>query len=143
MTAAPPEPATAPRWRFPLFVALAAIIVVGPTYGHFFARGDLKHLGWRMFYVSAVDFCAVRYTTVGEGGARTTIDRLQHLVPRGKPPPPRLWRIPDVQAAEAVGRDLCRALGGAVDLRLEARCGSVDGWVVAATGDRNLCEAGR
>jgi hypothetical protein len=149
MSAAPPQgPASAPRWRFGVFIALAAVIVLGPTYGHFFARGDLKHLGWRMFYVSAVDFCAVDYYTVDEGGARlTTIDRRELLVPAGKPTPPNLWRIANVKAAEAVGRDLCGALAARgdrrVDLRLNARCGGLEGWVVGATGDHNLCEARR
>jgi len=59
---------------------------------------------------------------------------------------PRSLRfVRDPAAITEIGAKLCRKLGGRADVRVEARCGSPDGWVTANDGRQNLCprRAGR
>lgn len=128
------------RARIIAFTILAAIIVVGPAYGHFFAEGDLRHLGWRMFRVTATRFCAVEYRD-GPGEGARPIDRFAALVPRGRTPPTRLWRITDEKEARRIAADLCRALGRDADVRMTLQCASEDGWRERVTPEERLCRA--
>ena len=128
-----------PRWRFPVFVALAAVIVVGPVYGHFFATGSLEYVGWKMFSRKGSDFCAVDYWQPTGDGGRRALDRYALLGFTGKRPPPGLRLIRDAAAARRVAERMCRAMGRGADVRATLRCASRAGWRPETGGDRNLC----
>lgn len=112
--------------RVPIvFWILAAIIALGPIYGHFFATGSAKYLGWKMFSRKATGFCAVEYTD-GQGA------RLDRFAVLKIPPDPRrgrhVWRIRDAKAARRIGQSMCKALGRSAEVRFTARCARSDGW---------------
>jgi hypothetical protein len=127
------------RLRFPIFIVLAALMLLGPIYGHFFATGSASYLGWRMYSRSSTGFCAVRYSEVDARGHSTTVDRVRALGYAGRAVPKDLWRVPNLRAARQHGRKMCKRVGGKPDLRLEARCADPAGWIVAATGVVPLC----
>ena len=127
------------RLRFPIFIVLAALMLLGPVYGHFFATGSARYLGWRMYSRSSVGFCAVRYFTVDAQGRSTLVDHVRALGYADRPVPKDLWRVPSLRAARVHGRKICQRLGGHPDVRLEARCASPDGWVEVASGGVPLC----
>jgi hypothetical protein len=107
------------------FFVLAAIILLGPIYGHFFATGSAKYLGWKMFSRKATGFCAVQYTDAQ--GAE--LDRFAVLkTPRDKRRGRHLWRIRDLKAARHIGRSMCKAMGRTAHVKLTARCARSNGW---------------
>lgn len=115
----------APRGRAIAFWVLAAIILLGPVYGHFFATGSAKYLGWKMFSRKATNFCAVEFADAD--GA--PLDR--YAVLKARPDDRRsayLKRFRDVRAAERVGKSMCKALGERAHVALTARCARPGGW---------------
>lgn len=136
-----------PRGRVVAFCVLATVILVGPVYGHFFATGSAKYLGWKMFSRKATDFCAVEYWWPSPAG-RQILDRFAELKqPAGKRSG-HLWRIRDVNHARKVGEALCaplatraRAAGSTErpDVRMAVRCARPTGWEVMQIPDVNLC----
>ncbi len=121
--------------RFPLFMVLAGIILLGPVYGHFFATGSHAYIGWKMFSRKATVFCAVDYWEVVEG-ERRPVDRFA-LLPKHKSK--ALRRITTAKRARKYGREMCKALGPGKDLRLRLKCGERAGWGPETGGERNLC----
>ena len=127
------------RFLFPAFIVLAALMLLGPIYGHFFATGSGQYVGWRMYSRSSVGFCTVRYYQVDARGQRTPVDRIAALGYAGKRLPRNLWRVPNLQTARLHGRKMCRRLPGKPDLRLDARCATKQGWDQVASGGVPLC----
>lgn len=137
-----------PRGRVIAFCVLATIILAGPVYGHFFATGSAKYLGWKMFSRKATDYCAVDYWRPAEGGARAPIDRFDLLKQPADRRARHLWRIRDVNHATRVGRSLCNPLRQRLrdtgakarpDVRVAVRCARPEGWVTMPVPDQNLC----
>lgn len=142
MSAAPP-----PRGVLIGFCVLATVILVGPVYGHFFATGSAKYLGWKMFSRKATNFCAVEYWWPSDAG-RQVIDRFAEFERPADRRAGHLWRIKDVDSARKIGRSLCRPLtkraraAGSkerVDVRMAVRCARPDGWEDMQIPDVNLC----
>lgn len=119
-------PNDAPSKRVPvLFWVLAVVILFGPIYGHFFATGSAKYLGWKMFSRKATGFCAVEYTN-GQGAV---LDRFEVLkTPRDKRRGRHLWRVRDIKAARHIGRSMCKSMGRTAHVKLSARCARSNGW---------------
>lgn len=114
-----------PRGRAIALCVLAAIILLGPIYGHFFATGSAKYLGWKMFSRKATNFCAVQFVDA-EGAP---LDRYAVLkAPRGERRSAYLHRFRDVTAAERAGKAMCKAIGEGAHVALTARCARPDGW---------------
>jgi hypothetical protein len=131
------------RVRVAIFSALTAVILVGPAYGHFFAEGKLEHLGWKMYRVRALGFCAVDYRRRMPDGSDERIDRFA-LLGFGRfggdnPPPFELWRIASPESAHEWAAQMCARLGPGADLRTHIRCATVDGWRDEEGGGRNWC----
>ena len=135
MTEPTPGRGPAPRGRAVAFWVLAALMLLGPIYGHFFATGSAKYLGWKMFSRKATNFCAVDFVD-GEGAP---LDRYAVLkVTRDDRRGAYLRRLRDVAAAERVGQTMCKAIGRGAHVALTARCAQPDGWSpVVERGD--LC----
>lgn len=133
--------------RFPAFLILATLILVGPAYGHFFATGSHRYLGWKMFSRKASDFCAVDYWQVAQDGTRVPLDRFEIFGhPKDDPkrkPPKHIWRVKNQSEARRFGRIMCKKLGGDVDVRVAVRCASKTLWVDVEDGSENLCTGGR
>jgi hypothetical protein len=138
MTTPTPTPARL-RARAVAFAVLATVILLGPVYGHFLASGSHRYLGWKMFSRKATDFCAVAYWTPTADGGRRPLDRFESLgYPRDRAPAD-LWKVRDLRAAQVIGAKMCRRLGGGVDVRVDVRCATAEGWVDAAAGEATLC----
>lgn len=122
------------RGRAIAFWVLGAIILLGPIYGHFFATGSAKYLGWKMFSRKATNFCSARFVDV-QGGS---IDRYDVLKPprnvRRKKNPKRFR---DMRAVERVGKSMCKAIGKDAIVGTIAHCAEPHGWSV--TVKDNLC----
>jgi hypothetical protein len=113
------------RGRAIAFWVLGAIILLGPIYGHFFATGSAKYLGWKMFSRKATNFCAVEFTDAK--GAQ--LDRYAVLkAPRDARRSAYLKRLRDVPAAERIGKSMCKAIGEGAHVALTARCARPEGW---------------
>jgi len=131
--------------RVVAFSVLAAVMLFGPTYGHFFATGRLEHLGWRMYRVRALGFCAVDYRQRLADGREEPIDRLEVLgygADAETEPPFEVWRVGSPESAREQGRQLCARLGPSADVRARVRCATVDGWHVEDDGTHDVCEGG-
>jgi hypothetical protein len=127
--------------RLLAFVALAAVICLGPAYRQVLGRRShvLRH--WTMFYGFGSQICDVRYQRVRVDGDRDALDRFAIL---GDAPvaddADGIRKIRTVERAEEIGRLLCERLPTSErDVRLVARCGSKQGWKAASDGSRNLC----
>ncbi len=120
--------------RFPAFLILAVLILGGPVYGHFFATGSHRYIGWKMFSRKATDFCAVEYWRVVDG-ASVPVDRFEVLGNRSR----RLVRIRDAKTAARYGRSMCRKLGRGTDLRMRVRCATPKRWAAPVGEETKLC----
>ena len=132
--------------RRPIFVGLLAYILLGPAFPMLLGVREGPFRAWRMFWKWGSDICEVHYVKVDRGGRRSPLDRFRALGYRTRADAPRSLRfVRDPAAITEIGAKLCRKLGGRADVRVEARCGSPDGWVTANDGRQNLCprRAGR
>lgn len=126
--------------RVAAFTILATVILLGPTYGHFFAKGRLEHLGWRMYRVRALDFCAVDYRRHLADGSEEPIDRLAVLGYTDPDAVPyEVWHVGSPESAREQGRQLCGRIGAGADVRVVLRCATVDGWRTDDDGTHDLC----
>jgi len=126
--------------RVATFAVLGAVMCLGPVYGHFFAKGRLEHLGWRMYRVRALDFYAVDYRRHHPDGHEEPLDRYEVLgFGDGSDAPFDLWRIGSRDSAYAYGRAMCERLGPGADVRVRLRRATVDGWADEDDGGHDLC----
>jgi hypothetical protein len=127
--------------RVLVFLALAAIICLGPAYRQVLGRRSdvLRH--WTMFHGFGSQICDVRYVRHRGDGELEAVDRFEMLASaQATDDTSGLRTIRTVERAEAIGTQLCARLpAGNRDLRLVARCGSKQGWKPASDGSRNLC----
>ena len=122
---------------FVFCVVLGALVLV-PIGALFLPEGRASHVGWRMFRVTATDFCVVRYEDHATG------ETLDHLALLGHPDPntapANLFRVRDAESARWYGRAVCSATEGARDVRMYVRCATTDGYDVVERGEKNACE---
>ncbi len=131
------------RLRMVVFTLLIGWMVGGPCCRQVLHVNTPVFRQWVMFYGFGRDICDVEYQLRAADGSTVELDRFEVLGEEDWHSAPRsLKRITSLQAAEAVGRKLCRALE-APDVRLYARCGHYRGWRTAATGEENLCEGAK
>ena len=131
------EPSSAPKahWgRAVAFYVLGAIILLGPVYGHFFATGSAKYLGWKMFSRKATNFCSARFVDAqGEPLERYAVLKAPRDPRRRK----KSKRFRDVPAVERVGQSMCKAIGKGATVGMIAHCAQPDGWSVSVKD--NVC----
>lgn len=97
---------------------------------------------WAMLKLDGKDICDLRFVKRTAGGPDELLDRLA-LLGYGYRyhVPPAARRVTSMEAALEQGRAICAALPSGSDVRLLARCGSVDGWIRRSAGERNICAA--
>ena len=123
--------------RGTVFVALAAIIVLGPFDRQVLGGHSEWFRAWRMFRGNSIGICDVRYTQHTADG-NEPIDRFELLGYPTWSDAPRDLRSIRENKLDEVTRQICKALPGA-DVRVKARCAEQSGWKKKRTPDRNAC----
>lgn len=128
-----------PVGRLVVFVLLAAYIAVGPAFKQLYGGRSPLVRGWVMYRAYGTAGCDVRFYQRTETGD-VRLDRFA-LLEEGPwyDMPVEQRRITSRAEVQAITRDLCNALGPGADLRIDARCGGIDGWQTFASREANLC----
>jgi hypothetical protein len=140
----PPVPARVST-RGRIFRVLAfAVLVVHLQAGSFAeqvlgVRRPRTTMSWRMYSGTGKGVCATEWFSAGADGVLAPLDRLATPSDR-----PHRRHLRSAREVEDTGRRLCRLLGGVVDVRVQARCGTRAGvWREVFTPDRRMCPAPR
>lgn len=126
--------------REALFFGGVAFILAGPIYVQILG-GPLTPTtrSWRMYALSGLKTCEVRYERHHPDGRVEPLDRLA-LLDAGQPERYRRYRLGDPGDIRHQGRNLCRALDkGRTDIRIHARCPTKQGWEPLFDGTENIC----
>ncbi len=123
--------------RGAVFVALAAIIVLGPFDRQVLGGHSEWFRAWRMFRGNSIGICDVRYARHTADGDEP-IDRFELLGYPTWSDAPRDLRSIRENKLDDVTRRICKALPGA-DVRITARCAEQAGWKKKRSPDRNAC----
>jgi hypothetical protein len=136
----PHEP-RALRWGRAIAFVLALVWIVGPPFYRQILHGKNKHArAWVMFSGIGIGAVDARFYAQLPDGTRRELDRFAELGSK-RPVSARKRRIRGEQATWGIARQLCRKLGDGADVRVVARRGTRDGWVVDDDGESNVCAA--
>lgn len=128
-----------PVGRLVVFLLLAVYIVLSPGWRQLLGGRSPLVRSWVMYQAYGSVGCDVRFFERTDAGD----ERLDRFALLGLGPwyelPVEGRRITSRAEVQAVTRQLCSALGSGADLRLDARCGGVDGWQTYASREANLC----
>jgi len=123
--------------RGAVFLALGAIIVLGPFDRQVLGGHSEWFRAWRMFRGNSIGICDVRYVRRTADGDEP-IDRFDVLgYPVWSEAPRELRSIREKKLDDVTSR-ICKALPGA-DVRVTARCAEQAGWKKKRSPDRNAC----
>lgn len=126
--------------RATVVLAVAAFMIGGPVYEQGFGGRSKLLFHWMMFSGFGTEVCDVHYFERDQAGTLTELDRYAVLGVERSPSTARsVWKVKDADAAEALGRKLCRALPAGTDVRLKARCATTKGWRSVAKAETDLC----
>lgn len=121
-----------------LFVGVLLLCNAGPVYRHVLG-GSRTVPDWAMFHTKGIGGCAVRYLRF-EGEQFIPVDGLRAMGYARRQDAPIAWRRPpDERAARALGEHACRSLGRDVDVRLDVRCATPEGWTRPIRPEERLC----
>ena len=111
------------------FTLLMLYVVFGPFYKQVLKGKSVAFRAWRMYHTRGIDICDVQFYIRHPEGRIEHIDRFELL---GRD---RLLRshhhsrrIMGEKGVLAVGRRIRQKVGATVDLRVNARIGTRDGW---------------
>ncbi|MCB9692704.1 MAG: hypothetical protein H6736_12915 [Alphaproteobacteria bacterium] len=114
-------------------------ILAGPTWIQLLG-GYLTPLArsWRMYKLVGIANCEVRYERSLPDGRTEPVDRMAVLGAE-RPRNHGMYRLANAQTVRQHSQALCKALGPGADLRLHARCPSLEGWTVIDEGNASVC----
>jgi hypothetical protein len=121
-----------------LFGAMNAGSIATVVFGMRTPKGSMT---WTMYRTAATDVCDARFVVEAPDGDLRPLDRFAALGTTRAEASSRVRRLADQKAVLAQGHQLCGTLPRRHQLRVTARCASLDGWVDALR-DHPVC-AGR
>lgn len=133
----PPRPAA----RALVFYGVAAYLVLGPAYRQVLGGDDERVRNWVMFS-NRFEVCSAQYESWTSDGRREPLDRYAVMGYVAPVEAPTSFDLIETETEVlSIGRALCRKLGGAVDVRVWARCARVHGtgWTRVQRAEQNLC----
>lgn len=142
MAAPEPRPTTehrALRWARAIGFVLVLAWMIGPPFYRQILHGKNKHArAWVMFSGIGLGVVDARFYAQLPDGTRRELDRFEELGGK-RPKSVSKRRIRGQQAVWGIARQLCRRLGDEADVRVVARRGTREGWVVDYDGESNIC----
>lgn len=117
--------------RIALFLGLVTVMALGPTYTLVTGGSSVLLRNWVMYAGYGVDIADADFHVVESDGTRRELDALRVLgYDHPQDAPLELRRLGGSFGVMRLGRRLRDVLGDDVDLRVDARVGRVEGWVV-------------
>ena len=115
--------------RVVVFVLLMLYVVFGPFYVQVLKGKSKAFRAWRMYHTRGIDICDVQFYIRHPDGR---IEHIDHFEALGRDKLLKSHhhkrRIMGEKGVLAVGRRIRQKVGATVDLRVNARIGTRDGW---------------
>lgn len=127
---------SAARLRLALFLAIAGVMIAGPTIEQIFGARTVFWRSWKMFSAIGIGVIDASFAIRQPDGTFVPLDRFALL---GERHDGKLKRIENVDELAFIVDRLCAAAGTGAYIRVTARQATRNGWHTLRSDPQNVC----